>query len=78
MIPTTIQGIPCQIQVETIRHHPGTGNPFTADSDLDYYGYTEVEFTVYDRNGYRAKWLEAKMTGEDVGRIQEEIISGRP
>jgi len=43
-------------------------------SDWDYYGYTDMDFTVLDRKGYKAPWLERKMTSEDVIRIQEEAI----
>jgi hypothetical protein len=41
---------------------------------MDYYGYHEVEFDVYDRRGYRAAWLERKMTDEDRARIETEIL----
>lgn len=29
-----------------------------ADNPLDYFGYTELEYTLYDRKGYRAHWLD--------------------
>jgi len=30
-------------------------------STWDYPGYSEFEFELYDRKGYRAKWLERKI-----------------
>ena len=44
------------------------------DSDWDCYGYTEIEFNVLDRKGYKAAWLERKMTQEDRERIELEIV----
>lgn len=46
----------------------------SADSDWDCYGYAEVEFEVLDRKGYRAPWLEKKMTAEDRQRIEQELL----
>jgi hypothetical protein len=43
-------------------------------SDWDHYGgWSDVEFEVYDRKGYKAKWLEKKMTAEDEKRIINEL-----
>ena len=35
-----------------------------------FYGYTECEFDVLDRKGYRAAWLERKMTSQDHSDIE--------
>jgi len=32
-----------------------------------------VEFEIYDRKGYRAAWLEKKMTADDERRIVKEL-----
>lgn len=75
MMETQIAGIPCQVDVDTLLIvPPWKGSAQTAPSDLDYYGYTEIEYTVYDRKGYKAAWLENKMTQEDIERIEQEII----
>ena len=75
MIDSIIQGIPCQIKVESCLIVPSwRGSPHNCPSDLDFYGYHEIEFTVYDRKGYRAKWLEKKLTSEDTDRIEEQIL----
>ena len=73
LFETTIQGIPCQIHVTTCNVVKGSYS-YNAPSDWDYYGYTEFEFDVYDRKGYRAAWLERKMTPKDEARIQEEYL----
>ena len=75
MLDTRICGIPCQVEVDTLLIvPPWKGSARTAPSDLDYYGYSEIEFTVYDRKGYKAGWLENKMTDEDRERIEQEIL----
>ena len=74
-LESTISSIPCLINVETVTIvKPWTGSAMSCPSADDYYGYSEVEFTVYDRKGYRAKWLENKMTGDDIERIETEIL----
>ena len=62
MMHARIQGIPCQVDVthyEPYRpatwHEPASGG--------------EIEFDVYDRRGYRARWLERKLTEDDEVRI---------
>lgn len=68
MIECRIQGIPCLIDVG---HYEKVRGSFRWDevSDLDYRGYIDCEYTVYDRKGYRAPWLEAKITEDDDDAI---------
>lgn len=74
MLESHVQGIPCQIDVTEFTHvAPWKGDARNCPSDWDYYGYTEIEFRVYDRKGYLAEWLEKKMTSDDVERIESEI-----
>lgn len=63
----SIAGIPCLIEIEHYLDVPP--NPNCWDSADDYYGYTEIEWKVYDRKGYPAAWLERKIN--DV--IRDEI-----
>lgn len=73
---TRINEIPCTVDY-TIR---GKYKPTKIDADPDscYEAeYPEVEFTVCDRNGRPAPWLEAKMTDEDRQRIENEILEQR-
>ena len=75
MIKTQIAGIPCQ--VELVNGYYQQPNPGTWDSDLDYYGgWFDVEFEVYDTKGYRAKWLEKKLTEADEERILDLLTRG--
>ena len=73
-VATQIQGIPCLVEVTTfVCVKPWNGSPYTCPSSDDYYGYTEIEYDVLDRKGYRANWLERKMADKDVERVKEDI-----
>jgi hypothetical protein len=70
----TFRGIPCQIEVLYYKKVPAwRGSPNTCPSDVDYYGYTEIDFNLLDRKGYRAKWLENKLEAQDILDIKEFI-----
>ena len=71
-IETTIAGIPCLIGVTHYECVRGSYN-YNAASDHDYYGYSEAEWEVLDRKGYKAAWLERKLTKSDINRIEAEI-----
>lgn len=71
-IETRVAGIPCLIGVTYFESVRGSYN-YHAASDLDYYGYTEVEFEVLDRRGRLAPWLERKLTSKERERIEQEI-----
>lgn len=76
MIEARIAGIPCQIQVDTcLVVKPWKGSALTCPSSDDYYGYSEVEFSVFDRRGHKAAWLEKKMTPKDEASIRELILT---
>lgn len=68
---SNIQGIPCLIEIT--EYLKVKGDPTTWASDWDFYGYTESEWNVRDRRGYRAAWLENKLTDADRERIEIEI-----
>ena len=69
-IETTVAGIPCIIGVTEYSSVAGDSR---ADSDWDYYGYTESEWEVCDRRGRPAPWLAKKLTGEDESEIEKQI-----
>jgi hypothetical protein len=71
-IDSNVQGIPCGIKVDRCFVNEPMGP--SADSDWDCYGYSEIEFTVLDRKGYEAPWLQAKLTDDDIDRIEIEIL----
>jgi len=77
IIETTVCGIPAQIGVV---HFMEVKPSFRGDSDLDYYGYSECDWDVLDRKGYKAPWLEKKLTDKERDRIEDkiyEVMRGR-
>jgi hypothetical protein len=70
MMATRINGIPCYISVDYYFNQASTNS---RDSSDDYYGYTDFDFTVYDRKGWPALWLEKKLTSDDRARITREF-----
>ncbi len=74
IIESTVAGIPCQIQIDRCFTQKPLGR--MADSDLDCYGYMEIEFSVLDRNGRPASWLERKLTADETYRIETQILEG--
>jgi hypothetical protein len=71
-IESTVAGIPCLIGVTEFSSVRGSYS-YHADSDMDYYGYTESEWVVLDRRGRHAAWLERKLTDADRSRIEQEV-----
>lgn len=71
LMGTSIAGIPCQVQVDYFFVQKPMGP--SADSDWDCYGYTEIEFTVCDRRGRPAPWLNKKVTPEIKAELETEI-----
>lgn len=73
-IEFSIAGIPCLIGVESyFSQPPFRGSPWNCDSDIDYYGDEEMDWIILDRKGYRAEWLEKKITASIEEDIQEVI-----
>lgn len=71
-IPYSIQGIPCILKVwyeegapEIVEGSPDKWQPYEPP---------EIGFWVYDRKGYRAKWLENKIDDREQQEIREDII----
>lgn len=71
-IEHTVCGIPCLIGVSNYSRVRGSFN-YNAPSDMDYYGYTDCDWELLDRKGYRANWLAKKMTSRDEDSINEAI-----
>jgi hypothetical protein len=69
---TVVCGIPCQVKVDSYVNIEPQGK--WADSDWDCYGYIEIEFTLLDRKGYKANWLQKKMTPADIETLEIEIV----
>jgi hypothetical protein len=73
MIEYRIAGIPCLIDVVSFSHVQGSYS-YNAASDMDYYGYSDIEYTVHDRKGYLAPWLAKKITDEINQDIERMIF----
>ena len=71
-IEHTVCGIPCIIGVIDYTSVKGSYS-YNAPSDMDYHGYTECDWELLDRKGYRANWLAKKMTSRDEDSINEAI-----
>jgi len=75
-LESSICGIPCGIHIDTLQVvKPFRGSPHLCDSADDFYGYSEIEFTVLDRKGYPAPWLEDKLTPAITADIEIEILT---
>lgn len=70
-LESRIQGIPCRVRVDYYFKQKPLG--IHCDSDLDALGYTDMQYTILDRKGYPASWLEKKMTDRDISQIEELI-----
>ena len=71
-LETTVAGMPAGIKIDRFFVQKPMGR--MADSDLDCFGYKEIEFTVLDRKGYVAPWLQSRMTAADIDRIETMIL----
>lgn len=72
VIEYTVAGIPCLVGVIDYSSVKGSHN-HNAPSDWDYHGYTDCDFDLLDRKGYRADWLAKKMTTKDEDAITKAI-----
>ena len=73
---TTVSGIPCQCVVTDF-----TQSKPARITNLPEHSYeeepTEIEFSLLDRKGYPAKWLERKLTDDDEQRLIQEYLECR-
>lgn len=67
-----LQGIPCLIGVIEYSRVDGSFS-FNADSDLDYYGYTECDWRILDKRGRPAPWLTRKIDAKEEQHINEVV-----
>jgi hypothetical protein len=72
IIDVSVHGIPCQAAMVGGHYvKPDSG----ADNPCDYAGgWFDFEFELLDRKGYRAKWLEKKMSDADAEKIMAALI----
>jgi len=74
LISVRIHGIPATIQLHSYLKVPPC---LSADNPDDYYGYEEADYTILDRRGYPAPWLEKLATDTDRDAIMEAIRSAQ-
>lgn len=67
-----VAGIPCLIGVIDYDCVKGSYSR-NADSDLDFYGWTDVEYDILDRKGRRALWLERKVNDSEHNDIVKAV-----
>ena len=72
LMETRIAGIPCTVRIDYVSVTPPDPR---GDSDWDYYGYAQFDYTVCDRRGRPAPWLSKKMTRADDARIHDEYFA---
>ena len=70
---TRIAGVPCTVNY-TVQGKYVPAKIHAPPEFCHEAEYPEVEFTVCDRNGRPAPWLERKMTDTDRQRIESEIL----
>ena len=63
-IEATINGIPCQAVVTVIAYEKPS---------YDFPGYSDETVEIFDRKGYKAKWLENMMTHKEYEKIIEDF-----
>jgi hypothetical protein len=73
MIDTQIAGIPCKVKC-TYYEPEDPGRSWGPPEDCWPPEPAVVDFTVLDRRGRPAPWLERKLQAEDIERIECEII----
>lgn len=73
-IDSTVAGIPCRIGVVDYEAYV----PAYTSGPPEYCYPSEggtADFHILDRKGYRAKWIERKLTSRMEDDIQEEIFN---
>jgi len=71
MIHVRIQGIPATIEVHRADYTPP--DPL-GPSTIDFSGGWDMEYTICDRHGRPAPWLERKASDSDIRSIEWAIM----
>jgi hypothetical protein len=71
----TVCGIPAQAKVTSYTPYQPMRITGCGFGDAEPPESEEVEFELYDRNGYRAKWLEKKLEDRQVyADVERQIL----
>lgn len=65
---------PVDVLLNVTYFHETKPNRSSWDSDMDYYGYCEVEFNILHADGTPAPELDAMLSKADIADIEETII----
>lgn len=68
-----LAGIPCKIKISNLHRVEGSYK-YNSDSDWDYYGYTDYDYEVLDRNGRLALWLARKVSVLDIESVIDDYL----
>lgn len=71
---TQLKGIPCKVEVINIQAAEPIQQYGPGYYDVTPPSSMEFEFTLLDRKGYRAEWLDQHLSSQDVSRITQEVI----
>ena len=69
-----ISGIPCTIRLDNVHGEHKPARIYGDPDDCYEEQFPEVEFTVCDRNGRPAPWLEKKMTMAESMEIEAMLL----
>lgn len=72
IISARIGGIPCTIDIVRFEHK-APNYSYSAETDMDFYGYTIIDYRVLDRRGRPAPWLERKMDEKEREALERYI-----
>ncbi len=72
MFDIEVRGLPCQIEVTHFVVVPP--DPGCTSSDMDYRGYSEIEFDVMKLSGKPYPWLQYRLTQDEIYKIENRII----
>jgi hypothetical protein len=70
LIEHEIDGIPCLIAVKSYYKQDADSK---ADSDWDYYGYSEWDGDILDEDGEKADWICEKITSQEQDKIDSKV-----
>jgi hypothetical protein len=65
---------PVDVILNVTYFHETKPNRRSWDSDMDYYGYCEVEFNILNADGTPAPELDAMLSKAEIKYVEEKII----
>ncbi len=72
-LKTSAAGIPCKVKVTRYKKRKGNFSSFALDPE-EFYGWTELNYRILDRKGYKADWLRNKLDEEGLTEDFEQDL----